>query len=225
MFKIGVFGSSGRMGKAVISEIKNDPSCSLNYSYSHSDNDSSNLLELFKSDVIIDFSTPQSSLHLIKHAINHKAMIVCGTTGFSKDEFNQIIEAGNSIPILYSANMSIGVNLIKYLLKNLVDKMPDNFDIDIIDIHHKHKKDNPSGTALMFKETLGLRNSNILSIRAGEIYGSHEIYFSGNDEQIKISHQAFSRKIFAIGALKAAHFLYKIQKVGLYNIDDVLQNL
>jgi 4-hydroxy-tetrahydrodipicolinate reductase len=223
MLKVGVFGSSGRMAQSIISEVKNDSSCSLHYAYSHSNNESDNLLELLKSDVIIDFSTPESSLNLIKNAIDHKTMIVCGTTGFSEEEFKNLVSAADSIPILYSANMSVGINLIKYLLKSLADKIPDNFDIDIIDIHHKHKKDSPSGTGLMFQESLGLKTSNILSIRSGEIYGTHEIYFSGNDEQIKISHHAFSRKIFALGALKAAHFLHRIQKAGFYSMDDVLK--
>lgn len=223
MLKVGIFGSSGRMGQAVISEVKNDASCSLHYAYSHSNADSDNLLELLKSDVIVDFSTPQSSLNLIKKAIEHNTMIVCGTTGFSEEEFKQLTNAATSIPIFYSANMSVGINLIKYLLKNLADKIPDDFDIDIIDIHHKHKKDNPSGTGLMLRESLGSKSSNIFSIRSGEIYGTHEIYFSGNDEQIKISHHAFSRKIFALGALRAAHFLYKIQKSGFYSMNDVLK--
>ncbi len=217
---IGIFGSSGKMGQEIIEEMKSFSNLNLFYDYSRTNRN--NLEELCKSDVIIDFSLPDGTMELIKEAKKHKTKILCGTTGFSKEQFEEIKLSAKSIPILYSANMSIGINLIKNLVEFFNKNLPSDFSVDIIDMHHKNKKDKPSGTSLMLKESIESRDSNIVSIRAGKIFGTHEIYFNGDDEQIMIRHQASSRKIFAQGALKAALFLSKCQEPKLYGMDDML---
>ena len=220
MINIGIFGANGKMGETILDEIKKNDYINLQYDYIRGKND--DFIELFKSDIVIDFSSISGSLELIKQSIIHKKKIICGTTGFSKTEFNKIIEASNMIPIFYSANMSIGIFLLKNILKSIKNKIPSEFDIDIIDIHHKHKKDSPSGTALMLQNIIGNDNIKMSSIRSGEAYGTHEILLTGNDEQIKISHQACSRKIFARGAIKAAYFLNNINQPGLYGMEDLI---
>jgi 4-hydroxy-tetrahydrodipicolinate reductase len=219
---IGVYGSSGRMGRAIVDELNISKEYNLQYSY---DGKSENSLdELLKCDVIIDFSTPKATLDLIRAVKHHKVKIVSGTTGFTDLEFSELINLSKSIPILYSANMSIGINIINYLLKILDQNLPNDFDIDIIDMHHSEKKDRPSGTALMLQNSIKSRISNIASIRSGQIIGTHELYFSGLDEQIVIKHNVFSRKVFASGALKAAMFLHECNNPRLYSMKDIFYN-
>jgi 4-hydroxy-tetrahydrodipicolinate reductase len=218
---IGIFGSSGRMGQELISQINKSQIHNLYYSYCYK-SENNDLSKLCQSDVIIDFSTPKASLILLKEAIQHNTKIVCGTTGFTQIEFHNIIEASSIIPILYSANMSISINIIRSLIETLNAKLSNDFDVDIVDIHHKHKKDKPSGTALMLKQSISSRNANIVSIRAGEIPGTHEVLFTGTNEIITIKHQAFSRNIFASGAIRAAGFLFQCKNPAIYSMDDVL---
>jgi 4-hydroxy-tetrahydrodipicolinate reductase len=218
---IGIFGSSGRMGQEIISQIHKSQIHNLYYSYCYK-SENNDLSKLCQSDVVIDFSTPEASLILLKEAIKHNTKIVCGTTGFTQIEFHNIIEASSIIPILYSANMSISINIIRNLIETLNAKLSNDFDVDIIDIHHKHKKDKPSGTALMLKQSISSRNANIVSIRAGEIPGTHEVLFTGTNEIITIKHQAFSRNIFASGAIRAADFLFQCKIPRIYSMDDLL---
>ncbi len=120
--------------------------------------------------------------------------------------------------------MSLGINIIKHIIFVLSMNIEENFYIDIIDIHHRAKMDSPSGTALLLKESLqSNKEVNIASLRSGNVAGTHEIYFSGQDEQIMIKHQAFSRRIFAAGAIKAACFLNDCHKPSLYGMDDVIK--
>ena len=218
---IGVFGASGRMGKEIIAEIEDSQDCDLFYAYSRANNN--NLADLCKSDVIIDFSSPDATLTLMREARKYNTKIICGTTGFSNEEFEEIKLLSKSIPILYSPNMSIGINIVKNLLGILNENLSSDFSVDIIDIHHKHKKDKPSGTALMLKNSIESFDSNILSVRSGKIFATHEIYFNGDEEQIMIRHQAFSRKIFAKGAIRASLFLSKCNESKLYTMDDVFK--
>jgi 4-hydroxy-tetrahydrodipicolinate reductase len=218
---IGIFASDGRMSREVIKEIEKSDQCKVYYQYSKT---SGVLSDLMKSDVVIDFSTREASLDLIKEALVHKTKIICGTTGFTNEEFEYIKKASESIPILYSRNMSLGINIVKHIIGILSMNLEKGFDIDIIDIHHKAKKDSPSGTAFLLKESLQANKEvNIVSLRSGNVAGTHEIYFSGQDEQIMIKHQAFSRRIFAAGAIQAACFLHDCQKPSLYSMDDVIK--
>lgn len=228
--RIGIVGLNGRMSKAVIEEINKQPDCIISGALVRKKSDHhlplyENIQELAAvSDAIIDFSTPANSLDIIKKLANTKIIVVCGTTGFTAQEFAEINKA--ELTLIYSANMSIGVNLLQSLVKTVAAKLSDDFDPAIIDIHHRHKKDSPSGTALMFAkaiEDIIPKKVQISSLRIGEIPGEHNIIFSNSDETITLSHQAFNRNIFAKGAIKAC-FWGVNKKPGIYSMQDVLND-
>lgn len=193
-------------------------------------------------DVIIDFSHPSSLSSTLEYAINNNKAIVIATTGLSADQLLSIKDASEKIPVFFSANMSLGVNLIIQLAKKATALLEDNFDIEIIEKHHNLKIDAPSGTALAIADAINetcsqsneyvydrhsvrkkrsKREIGIHSVRGGTIVGEHDVIFAGNDEIIEIKHTATSKEIFAVGAVKAAHFL--ANKVpGLYNMDDLI---
>ena len=179
------------------------------------------------------------------YAINTKTAIVLATTGFSKEQLQQIDEAAKKIAIFKTANFSIGINLLEFLVEKTASILGDKFDIEIIEKHHSLKKDAPSGTALMLAESAkkglstdvnfiygregigGSREKNTIGIhavRGGSIVGEHDVLFSGDDELITLSHSARSKKIFAIGAVHAALFIHD-KSAGFYNMKDILSTL
>lgn len=191
-------------------------------------------------DVIIDFSSPEVLPELLDYAKENKIPIVIGTTGFSKKEENLICESSKEIAIFKSANTSIGINLAMKLCKTCAETLSD-YDVEIIDKHHKNKNDSPSGTTLMLfnaiencykemKKPIFGRNGKgkrkaceigLHSVRGGTIIGTHEINFFGENESITIIHTAHSKELFANGALKAAKFI-KNKKVGLFSMNDLI---
>ncbi|MDO5650358.1 MAG: 4-hydroxy-tetrahydrodipicolinate reductase [Gallicola sp.] len=194
-----------------------------------------------RGDVLIDFSTPKILDEILEYCKNENTPLVIGTTGYSEGEIQKIHDASKSIPIMFTGNMSVGVNVMEYAVEALA-AMLEGFDIEIIEKHHKYKVDSPSGTAKMLFEAANRGRSNnlqslegraghydfrdekevgISSIRGGNIVGEHSVIFAGTDEIIEIKHTANSKAIFANGALKAAKFL-EGQKPGLYNMNDVL---
>lgn len=196
------------------------------------------------SDVIIDFTTPKTTLENLKRALKFKKAIIIGTTGFSKSELYKIKKASLKIPVFFSPNMSQGVNVVFSLLKRLAKALPIDYNVEIIETHHKFKKDAPSGTAKRMAEVIalsrghkpnmitifgrkghtGLRPKNeicIHAVRAGSITGKHEVKFISEEDEITITHNAFSRDIFARGAVQAAKFIYK-KKKGLYGQGDLI---
>ena len=196
-----------------------------------------------KVDVVIDFSTPGVLTSMLEYCIKNKAAAVICTTGYSFEQENMVVEASESVPILRSANMSLGVNLVAHLAKIASSFLGKEFDVEIVEKHHRRKIDAPSGTALMLaneinsvndnkynyvyerESTRQSRNSNdmgIHSIRGGSIVGEHEIIFAGTDETITISHSISSRTVFAVGAVKSALFISKKEK-GFYRISDILE--
>lgn len=229
--RIGVIGLNGRMSKAVIEEINNHPGCTVSGALVRDKTQESSITLYNKvedlanvSDAIIDFSTPSTSLSIIKDLSNSNVTLVCGTTGFSAKEFERF--KSPSIPLIYSANMSIGINLLQKLLKTTSSKLSDDFDAAIIDIHHKHKKDSPSGTALMLANTIQETRKNkvqISDLRIGEVPGEHSVIFTNKDESITLSHKAFNRNIFAKGAITACLW-GKNKKPGLYSMQDVIND-
>ncbi len=232
MIKIGVVGLNGRMSKVIIEEINKHPDCNLSGALVRSKSIYSNIaqyediLELAKiSDAIIDFSNPTTSIELAKKLAHNNIPIICGTTGFTNEEFLELKQAAQNLPIIWSANMSVGVNLLEKLLKLAASKLNNDFDSAIIDIHHRHKKDAPSGTALMLAKTIEETNPThqvqISSLRIGEVPGDHQIIFSSDNESISLSHQAYNRNIFASGAIKACLWAQNRQN-GLYSMQDVL---
>lgn len=231
--RIGVVGLNGRMSQAIIEEVRNNKNYILAGALVRNIFPHKNI-ELFENiedlakhcDAIIDFSNPTTSVEIAKKLANHKVTLVCGTTGFNHKEFEEFKSAAKSLTIIYSANMSIGINLLQILLQICCNKLGNDFESAITDIHHKHKKDSPSGTALMLAKTieeLGLNSPQIASLRLGEVPGEHSVIFSSAGEAITLSHQAFNRRIFAQGALRACSWS-RMKKPGFYSMQDVLND-
>jgi len=197
-----------------------------------------------KTDIIIDFTAPNCTLDILKIASKLKKKVVIGTTGFSRSQENQIKTYSKKIPILKAGNMSLGVNLLMYLTEITSKSLGDEYLSKILEVHHKHKKDYPSGTALMLgKGIADGKNKNLYnligkkflnkksfpygkkinfnSIRKGEIIGEHEVKFSSGKEIITLNHEAFDRALYSDGALTAAKWLIK-KKPGLYSMRDLL---
>lgn len=192
-----------------------------------------------KAGVIIDFSHHTAVESLIPYAKRKHIPIVIATTGHTEEELNQINKLAKSVPVFYSRNMSLGVNMLISLCKTAAFVLGKNFDIEIIEKHHNKKLDAPSGTALMIAEAIkevregseyicnrsvGKRKKEeigIQSIRGGNIIGEHEVMFCGNNEVITLSHSATSRELFADGALRAANFI-KTKNKGLYSMKELL---
>jgi 4-hydroxy-tetrahydrodipicolinate reductase len=193
-------------------------------------------------DVIIDFSSPVFLPKLLAFATTRKIPTVIATTGLNPAQIEQLRETSLTVPIFFSANMSLGVNLIVELTKKAAAVLGDSFDIEIIEMHHNQKLDAPSGTALMIADSISnvlpqepqyiydrhsvrrrreKKEIGIHSVRGGTIVGEHEVIFAGKDEVITIRHSAMSKQVFATGAINAALFLCN-QKPGLYNMGDLV---
>jgi 4-hydroxy-tetrahydrodipicolinate reductase len=197
-----------------------------------------------KTDVIIDFTVPKCTFEVLKIATKLKKRIVIGTTGFTNKEEKLIKSYSKKIPILKAGNMSLGINLLMYLTEIASKSLGKKYLSKVFEVHHKHKKDYPSGTALMLgngiavgknknfynligKKFLNKKNFpygnkiNFNSIRRGEIIGEHEVLFSSGKEIIKLNHEAFDRALYSEGALSAASWLMK-KKPGLYSMRDLM---
>ena len=194
--------------------------------------------------MIVDFTVPKCTMQVLKIASKLKKRIVIGTTGFSKKEENLIKKYSRKIPILKAGNMSLGVNLLMYLTEIASKSLSDNFLTKVYEVHHKHKKDHPSGTALMlgkgiadgknknFYSMMGKKylnkkifpygkKINFNSIRKGNIIGEHEVKFSNGKEIVTLNHESFDRALYSEGALTASKWLLK-KKPGLYSMRDLL---
>ncbi len=194
-----------------------------------------------EADVIIDFSNPAVLDSMLEYASENKLPCVICTTGFNEEQKQKIVEASKVIPVFYSGNMSLGINLIIELAKKAAAVFGDDFDIEIVEQHHNQKLDAPSGTALMIADAVSevktdaeyvydrhayrkkrdKKEIGIHSVRGGNIVGEHEIIFAGTDEVLKISHSARSKTVFAVGALNGAVFL-KGKAPGMYDMSDLL---
>lgn len=195
-----------------------------------------------KVDVIIDFSNPAAFEAVTNFAVSRKIPLVMATTGLTQAQKNQLEIAAKVIPVFFSANMSLGVNLIMDLVKKAAKVLESNFDIEIVEKHHSQKLDAPSGTALAIADSINSvlaqkqeyvydrhsrrkkRSKNEIgfhAVRGGTIVGEHSVIFAGNDEIIEINHSAMSKDVFGTGALKAASFICR-QKAGLYSMTDLI---
>ncbi len=176
-------------------------------------------------DVVIDFSNPSNLGFLIDYAVRKNSALLICTTGYTDEQKNKIIETGKQIPVLLSSNTSTGINIIRKMLKLISDDLG-SFDIDIIERHHTKKTDSPSGTAKTLAEDIknvtGRDRINVHSLRAGTVPGEHQVIFSGIDEVIEIKHTAFSKKIFARGALDIALKLAN-KDPGFYTTEDMFE--
>ena len=249
--KITITGAMGKMGKALIKRLSKTKKLKL---FSLTDIESNkiingikikkNSLEAFKkTDVIIDFSRPKSSIEVLKYAKKLKKKVVIGTTGFTKKQNILIQKFSNNIAIFKSGNMSLGINLIEHITKILTNKIPNNYQIGISDNHHNAKIDYPSGTALMLANAVAkgkgknldklkgkfylnkkgnLQNNkvNFFITRKGKTIGKHSVIYNNKIENIELKHTAFSRELFADGALNAAIWISKKNK-GLFNMQDM----
>jgi len=250
---LSISGCMGRMGQQLIKSSRKNRNFKL---VSLTENriinkkifgikPSRNNSEAFKkSNVIIDFTVPKCTLEILKIASKLKKRVVIGTTGFSKKEENLIKNFSKKIPILKAGNMSLGVNLLMYLTEIASKSLGNNFLSKIYEVHHKHKIDYPSGTALMLgkgiadgknknfynligkkylnKKSFPYSNKiNFNSIRKGEVIGEHEVRFSSGKEIIKLNHESFDRALYSEGALTAAAWLMS-KKAGLYSMRDLL---
>jgi 4-hydroxy-tetrahydrodipicolinate reductase len=248
---ITITGALGKMGKILIKRISKNKNLRL---LSLTDLKSGktingiktqkNNLEAFKrTDVIIDFSRPNSSLEILNYAKKLRKKIVIGTTGFTKKQNNLIKSYSKKIAIFKSGNMSLGINLLEYIVNILSKKIPNNYLIGINDDHHRKKVDYPSGTALMLanaiskgknkslesmkgkfflnkKGSLQKNKINFFITRKGNTIGKHSVLFNNKVENIELKHSAFSRELFAEGALNAAVWISKKNK-GLFNMQDM----
>jgi len=250
---LGISGCMGRMGQQLIKSSKKNTSFNLkvlteNRSINRKINGIKpvfNTENAFKkTDVIIDFTIPNCTLDILKIASKLKTKVVIGTTGFSRSQENLIKKYSKKIPILKAGNMSLGVNLLMYLTEIASKSLNKEYLSKILEVHHKHKKDYPSGTALMLgkgiadgvgknlyslmgKKYLNKKSFpygkkiNFSSLRKGEIIGEHEVKFSSGKEIITLNHEAFDRALYSDGALTAAKWLMK-KKPGLYSMRDLL---
>ncbi len=264
MVKVSVAGALGRMGSRIVSLSLEDPAIRLSGAFERGEQegigkDTGSILGmgtlgviLSKSiqdtiedtDVIIDFTTVESSLENVRVCSKHKKSIVIGTTGFNDSQIDEVRNLGRDIPMVLAPNMSVGVNLLLKVLKDVASILGDDYDIEIIEAHHRLKKDAPSGTAMKMAQVVaeavqrdlhevaiysrkGLigerakKEIGIQTIRAGDIVGEHTVIFGGLGERIEITHKASSRDTFARGALRAALWI-KDKPPGLYDMQGVL---
>lgn len=250
MTKIILSGSSGKMGRAVIRTVFDRSDCRIVAGIDQNINEN-DCFPIFNSagkinidaDVIIDFSNPSMLDSLLNYAKYKKLPIVICTTGFTDAQIDKIKKTSHLIPIFFSGNMSMGINLLIELAKKATYVLGSGFDIEILEKHHNQKVDAPSGTALMIADAIKStnvknyeyvfdrhtyrkpRNDNeigIHAVRGGTIVGEHEVIFAGKDEFLTISHSAQSKEIFAVGAVNAAIFLLS-KSAGLYNMSDLLK--
>ena len=252
IIKITITGALGRMGKALVQRLSKKKRLKL---FSLTDVKSNkivngikiqkNNLDAFKkTDVIIDFSSPRASIEILKYAKKFKKKVVIGTTGFTQKQNNLIKNYSKKIAIFKSGNMSLGINLLEYIVNILSKKISGDYHIGISDDHHKNKVDYPSGTALMLANAVSKgKNKNLESMkgkfflnkkgslqknkvnffikRKGNTVGKHSVIFNNKIENIELKHTAFSRELFADGALNAAIWIGKKSK-GLFNMQDML---
>ncbi|NUU97180.1 4-hydroxy-tetrahydrodipicolinate reductase [Marinitoga sp. 1138] len=210
--KYGLIGRNGRMGNEIYN-LFSEKGHQLVFSYDKSG-------EFFeeKPEILIDFSLPEAFNKVIEYVDKFKVPLVIGTTGLDENQIKQLHEISQNIPVVQSYNFSIGIQVLLRLTK-LADSLLKDVDIEILETHHRFKKDKPSGTAKMLKDVLN-KDVNISSIRVGNVPGDHTVYFGTLGEVITISHRALSRRTFAEGVLKSAEFAIK-SIAGFYTFNDV----
>ena len=250
---LAISGCMGRMGQQLIKSSKKNKKFklvtltenrSVNKKFAGIKPELNSENAFKKIDVIIDFTVPDCSIEILKIASKLKKSVVIGTTGFNRTQENKIKKYARQIPVLKAGNMSLGVNLLMYLTEIASKSLNDEYLSKIFEVHHEHKKDYPSGTALMLGKGIAdgknknlynligkkflnkksfpyAKKINFNSIRKGEIIGEHEVKFSSGKEIITLNHEAFDRTLYSDGALTASEWLMK-KKPGLYSMRDLL---
>lgn len=266
MIQVAVSGTTGRMGKAIIGQLQGDSWKERLKLSGAMDHDSCGKLgedagiiagmgecgvkiesdiakAMSGANVVIDFSGPDFTMRLIDYCEKNGVAIVIGTTGFNGEQKHRISQASKVIPVLLSPNMSVGVNLLFHLTEIVTGILDDSYDIEIVEAHHRYKKDAPSGTAEKLKEIVlqagnrteenvnygrhGLigerpeRQVGVHAVRGGDVVGDHTVFYFGDGERVELTHKASSRNTFASGAVRAADFLAG-KSSGMYSMKDVL---
>lgn len=254
MIRVGVFGASGRVGKLLLEDLKTTPDMSVSTVFVRNSLDfaidpsilvTSDMKSfLHACDIVIDFSLPEACETLLEEAVKTPKPLVIGTTGLNTHQLNLLKQASELMPVLYATNMSLGVALLNKLVYQAA-KTLEGFDIEIIEMHHRHKKDAPSGTALTLSESaaagrgvdidkvrvsgrdgnIGERTSDeiaVMALRGGDIVGRHTVGFYNDGEFIELNHTATSRNTFSKGAIRAGKWLAD-KEAGLYSISDCLE--
>jgi 4-hydroxy-tetrahydrodipicolinate reductase len=221
--RVLLVGAAGRMGKTIFDLASTEPEieivaqCDLGDAIEPAMNDC---------DVAIDFSHAKAIGEICSAALHHGKSLVIGTTAHSQQQRNTIEETAQSVPIVLASNFSVGVNVLFWLTRKAAELLGPDFDAQIVETHHKTKKDAPSGTAKTLAQVLKAAQKieneiPIQSIREGEVVGEHAVIFSGPSERLELTHRAASREIFARGALRAAKWIIG-RPPGLYSMHDVL---
>jgi 4-hydroxy-tetrahydrodipicolinate reductase len=241
LLRIIVNGAMGRMGQAVIDCSKVDPEVALVAEIDVGD-DLRSVVD--NCDAVIDFSHHTATARVAEICRNHRKILVIGTTGHTDAEIEQIRNSGESIPVVLAPNFSVGVNALFWLTRKAAEILGPDFDLEVVEMHHRLKTDAPSGTAKRLAEILAeARNLNystdtrhgrhgivgertnheigVHAIRGGDVVGDHTVIFSGIGERVELTHKASSRQTFARGAIRAAKWA-RLQKPGLYDMQDVL---
>jgi 4-hydroxy-tetrahydrodipicolinate reductase len=253
MAKVGIVGSTGRVGNLLIDALLHDKELPLSAVHVVNElkrdlpsdvlvtNSMKVLLE--NCDIVIDFSAPEATQELCEEALKNPTPLVIATTGFTEHQQNLLQEASQEMPVLYASNMSAGIALLKQLVEQVSATLKD-FDIEIVEQHHRHKVDAPSGTALTLGEfaakgrnmeldkvrisgrdgQIGARSKDeiaVMALRGGDIVGRHTVGFYNDGEFLELNHTATSRETFSKGAIRAAKWLVD-QESGLYSINDCL---
>ena len=250
---LAISGCMGRMGQQLIKSVKKNrffkivsltENRKINKKVYGIKPELNSINSFKKANIIIDFTVPKCTLEILKIASKQKKKVVIGTTGFTKREENLIKKFSKKIPIQKAGNMSLGVNLLTYLTEVASRSLGKNFLSIVYEVHHKHKKDYPSGTALMLGRGIAIgkkkdfysligkkylnkksfpygRKINFNSIRKGEVIGEHEVAFSNGKEIVTLNHESFDRALYSEGALAAAKWLSN-KKSGLYSMRDLL---
>ncbi len=261
MIKVCVTGAAGKMGKTNILVVSSDKESKLTGAVEHPASPfigqdagevagigkagiliSDNLENVIKEcDVVIDFTSPNSFDRHLEIVVENKKAFVCGSTGISNEQIEKVKKAGGHIPVIWAPNFSVGIVILNKITQICAEILKDGFDPEIMEIHHKMKKDAPSGTALKLLNTLksvynsenivfgregmiGERPKNqigVSTLRGGDVVGEHTVYFFGQGERLELTHKASSRETFARGALRAAKFILSKGK-GFYTMEEVL---
>jgi 4-hydroxy-tetrahydrodipicolinate reductase len=235
MIKLGIAGVCGKMGKRIFELASLDRDFEVALALEKKGTPmigkeigklkiSSTADGLFLVDVFVDFTVPEATESNLDYVARYKKAAVIGTTGLSDAQLRKIEEVAQIVPVVFSPNMAIGVNTLFSFLPEIAKRLGPDYNIEIVEAHHKAKKDAPSGTARKFAQILKDATGKEVpahAIRLGDIVGDHTIIFCGNSERIEIKHQAHSRDLFALGALKAAKWLAG-KPAGLYSMQDVL---
>lgn len=236
--KLAITGQSGRMGQILLHEIGQDGDLSSAGELSRDMSDDDIKDVFLAADAVIDFTLPEGTERHVRLALETKTPIIVATTGLSKDQEAMLGVSAKLIPVIYASNTSIGVTLLQSLVEKVAGTLGPEFDIEIMESHHKYKIDAPSGTALSLgkaaqkgrgagefvTEREGQRKSGDIGYavqRGGDVTGEHMVTFYGDGERIELGHRASNKSLFAKGALRAARWI-KDQKPGLYTMRDVL---